>query len=137
DRTLIQLSAGALEYGTPLTLDLPIRNVNRTVGTMLGHEVTKRYGAKGLPDNTIDITFTGSAGQSFGAFLPRGITLRLVGDATHYAGKGLSGGRISVRPADAAPFDAEEIIIPGNVVACGATSGVLFLRGIVGERFCV
>jgi len=137
DRTLIQLSAGALEYGTPLTLDLPIRNVNRTVGTMLGHEVTKRYGAKGLPDNTIDITFTGSAGQSFGAFLPRGITLRLVGDANDYVGKGLSGGRIIVRPADTAPFAAEENIIAGNVIAYGATSGELFLRGIVGERFCV
>ncbi len=137
DRTLIQLSAGALEYGTPLTLDLPIRNVNRTVGTMLGHEVTKRYGAKGLPDNTIDITFTGSAGQSFGAFLPRAITLRLVGDANDYVGKGLSGGRIIVRPADTAPFAAEENIIAGNVIAYGATSGELFLRGIVGERFCV
>jgi len=137
DLTLVQLSEGALEYGTPLKLDLPVRNVNRTVGTMLGHEVTKRYGAEGLPDDTIDITFTGSAGQSFGAFLPRGITLRLVGDANDYVGKGLSGGRIVVRPADGVQFVPEENIIAGNVIAYGATSGELFLRGVVGERFCV
>ena len=95
----------------------PIRNVNRTVGTILGHEVTKRYGGEGLPDGTIDITFTGSAGQSFGAFLPRGITLRLEGDANDYVGKGLSGGRIVVRPDRAATFAAEEQIIAGNVIA--------------------
>jgi glutamate synthase (NADPH/NADH) large chain len=116
---------------------LQIRNVNRTVGTILGHEVTKRYKGDGLPDGTIDITFTGSAGQSFGAFLPRGITLRLEGDANDYVGKGLSGGRIVVRPDRGATFDAERQIIAGNVIAYGATSGEVFLRGQVGERFCV
>ena len=106
-----------------MKFEIPIRNVNRTVGTMLGHEVTKRYRGVGLPDNTIDITFTGSAGQSFGAFLPRGITLRLVGDANDYVGKGLSGGRITVRPADEATFDAHGNVIAGNVLLYGATSG--------------
>ena len=103
--------------GEPVRAQLPIRNVNRTVGTMLGHEVTKRYGGEGLPDGTIDITFTGSAGQSFGAFVPRGITLRLEGDANDYVGKGLSGGRIVVRPDRAATFVAAEQIIAGNVIA--------------------
>ena len=98
DNTLIQLAEGALQDGKPVTLDLPVRNVNRTVGTMLGYEVTRRWGGKGLPDDTILVRFTGSAGQSFGAFLPRGITLRLTGDANDYLGKGLSGGRIIVRP---------------------------------------
>jgi glutamate synthase (NADPH/NADH) large chain len=116
---------------------LPIRNVNRTVGTILGHEVTKRYGGAGLPDGTIDLTFTGSAGQSFGAFLPRGITLRLEGDANAYVAKGLSGGRVGVRPDRASTFRAEEQIIAGNVIGYGATSGELFVRGQVGERFCV
>ena len=114
-----------------------IRNVNRTVGTMLGHEVTKRYRGEGLPDGTIDLTLIGSAGQSFGAFLPRGITLRLEGDANDYVGKGLSGGRIVVRPDRAATFDASEQIIAGNTIAYGATSGQIFLRGQAGERFCV
>ncbi|MER6830106.1 glutamate synthase large subunit [Streptosporangium sp. NPDC000563] len=135
DNTLIQLAEGALKGGSRVTLDLPIRNVNRTVGTMLGHEVTKRYGGAGLPDNTIDVRFTGSAGNSFGAFLPRGITLRLTGDANDYVGKGLSGGRISVQPYDAAPLDGH--IIAGNVGLYGATSGEAFIRGVVGERFCV
>ena len=116
---------------------LEVRNVNRTVGTILGHEVTKRYKGEGLPDGTIDITFTGSAGQSFGAFLPRGITLRLEGDANDYVGKGLSGGRIVVRPDRAATFRADEQIIAGNTIAYGATSGEVFLRGGVGERCCV
>ncbi|WP_431893376.1 glutamate synthase large subunit [Nonomuraea sp. bgisy101] len=135
DNTLIALAEGALEHGTPVTLDLPIRNVNRTVGTMLGYEVTKRYGGAGLPDDTIDISFTGSAGNSFGAFVPRGVTLRLTGDANDYLGKGLSGGRISVRPHDTAPLDGH--IISGNVTLYGATSGEVFIRGVVGERFCV
>ncbi|GAA4184628.1 glutamate synthase large subunit [Streptosporangium oxazolinicum] len=135
DNTLIQLAEGALRGGSRVTLDLPIRNVNRTVGTMLGHEVTKRYGGEGLPDNTIDVRFTGSAGNSFGAFLPRGITLRLTGDANDYVGKGLSGGRISVQPHDAAPLDGH--IIAGNVGLYGATSGEAFIRGVAGERFCV
>jgi glutamate synthase (NADPH/NADH) large chain len=137
DNTLIALSEGALNDGTPVKFEIPIRNVNRTVGTMLGHELTKRYRGEGLPDNTIDITFTGSAGQSFGAFLPRGITLRLVGDANDYVGKGLSGGRIIVRPADDASFPAESNVIAGNVLLYGATSGEAFVRGVVGERFGV
>ncbi len=137
DNTLIQLCEGALLDATPVALDLPVRNVNRTVGTMLGSLVTRRYGGRGLPDGTIDITFRGSAGQSFGAFLPRGITLRLYGDSNDYLGKGLSGGRLIVRPDEAAPFAAEANIIAGNVIAYGATGGEIFLRGIVGERFCV
>jgi glutamate synthase (NADPH) large chain len=137
DNTLIQLAEGALEEGRPVRLDLPIRNVNRTVGTMLGYEVTRRWGGEGLPDGTIDVSFRGSAGQSFGAFLPRGITLRLDGDANDYLGKGLSGGRLIVRPPAGAPFTAEEQVIAGNVIGYGATGGEIFLRGIVGERFCV
>jgi glutamate synthase (NADPH/NADH) large chain len=137
DNTLIQLSEGALKNGDTVHLDLPVRNVNRTVGTMLGYEVTKRWGADGLPDDTIDVTLTGSAGQSFGAFLPRGVTLRLIGDSNDFVGKGLSGGRITLRPDPEAPFTAEENVIAGNVLLYGATSGELFVRGVVGERFCV
>ena len=137
DNTLIQLAEGALEEGRPVRLDLPIRNVNRTVGTMLGYEVTRRWGGEGLPEDTIDISFRGSAGQSFGAFLPRGVTLRLDGDANDYLGKGLSGGRLIVRPPREAEFTAEEQVIAGNVIGYGATAGEIFLRGIVGERFCV
>jgi glutamate synthase (NADPH/NADH) large chain len=111
--------------------------VNRTVGTLLGHEVTKRHRGDGLPDGTIDLTLIGSAGQSFGAFLPSGVTLRLEGDANDYVGKGLSGGRIVVRPDQAATFDASQQIIAGNVIAYGATGGEIFVRGQVGERFCV
>jgi glutamate synthase (NADPH/NADH) large chain len=137
DNTLIQLCEGALMDASPVTLELPVRNVNRTVGTMLGSLVTRRYGAQGLPADTIDLTFTGSAGQSFGAFLPPGVTLRLYGDANDHVGKGLSGGRIVVRPDLAAPFAAEHNVIAGNVLAYGATSGELYVRGVVGERFCV
>ncbi|MFI6521565.1 glutamate synthase large subunit [Spirillospora sp. NPDC050679] len=137
DNTLIQLAEGAIAGGDKVTLELPIRNVNRTVGTMLGHRVTRAWGGEGLPDGTIDITFTGSAGNSFGAFVPRGVTLRLVGDANDYVGKGLSGGRITVRPPAEAVFEAETQIIGGNVILYGATSGELFARGVVGERFCV
>ncbi|HEX6514774.1 MAG TPA: glutamate synthase-related protein, partial [Nocardioidaceae bacterium] len=137
DNELVALCADALERGEPVRARLRIRNVNRTVGTILGHEVTKRYRGEGLPDGTIDITFTGSAGQSFGAFVPRGVTLRLEGDANDYVGKGLSGGRLVIRPDRAAPFAAEEHIIAGNVIGYGATSGEMFLRGQVGERFCV
>jgi glutamate synthase (NADPH/NADH) large chain len=137
DNTLIQLAEGALADGTPVTMELPVRNVNRTVGTMLGFEVTRRWGGKGLPDNTIDISFRGSAGQSFGAFLPRGVTLRLSGDANDYLGKGLSGGRIIAAPDPDAPFTAEHQVIAGNVIGYGATAGEIFLRGVVGERFCV
>jgi len=134
---LVPLARPAIESGEPVRAQLKIRNVNRTVGTILGHEVTKRYRGEGLPDGTIDLTFTGSAGQSFGAFVPRGITLRLEGDANDYVGKGLSGGRIVVRPDRSAGFAAEQQIIAGNVIAYGATSGEIFLRGQVGERFCV
>jgi glutamate synthase (NADPH/NADH) large chain len=137
DHTLIQLAEGALADGSPVTLELPVRNVNRTVGTMLGYEVTRRWGGPGLPDDTISVRFHGSAGQSFGAFLPRGITLRLTGDANDYLGKGLSGGRIAVAPDPSAAFAAEEQVVAGNVVGYGATGGEMFLRGIVGERFCV
>src|SRR5919197_424806 len=137
DNTLIQLCEGALASGDKVHLDLPVRNVNRTVGTMLGYELTRRWGGEGLPDDTIDVTLTGSAGQSFGAFVPRGITLRLVGDTNDYFGKGLSGGRLTLRPDPTAPFAAEENIIAGNVIGYGATSGEMFIRGVVGERFCV
>ncbi len=134
---LLPLAAPALERGEPVRAQLPIRNVHRTVGTILGHEVTRRYAGDGLPEGTIDLTFTGSAGQSFGAFVPRGITLRLEGDANDYVGKGLSGGRIVIRPDRRAPFRSEEQIVAGNTIAYGATSGRIFLRGGVGERFAV
>ena len=137
DNTLIQLCEGALRDGAPVRLDMPIHNVNRTVGTMLGAEVTRRWGGSGLPDGTIDVTFTGSAGQSFGAFLPAGVALGLHGDANDYVGKGLSGGRVVVRPDAEAAFAAERNTIAGNVLLYGATSGELFVRGAVGERFCV
>jgi len=137
DQELIARCGPALERGVPVTITSPIRNVHRTVGTMLGSEVTRRYGAAGLPDATISVTLTGSAGQSFGAFLPSGIELTLVGDANDYLAKGLSGGRIIVRPPDASPFAAEDNIIAGNVLCYGATSGEIYVRGQVGERFCV
>ncbi|MFC4613019.1 glutamate synthase large subunit [Streptomyces maoxianensis] len=142
DKELIQLAAEALNAATaedaqPVRAQVAIRNINRTVGTMLGYEVTKKFGGAGLPDDTIDITFTGSAGQSFGAFVPRGITLRLEGDANDYVGKGLSGGRIIVRPDRGADHLAEYSTIAGNTIAYGATGGELFLRGRTGERFCV
>ncbi|MGZ5371486.1 glutamate synthase large subunit [Aeromicrobium sp.] len=137
DNELIALSADALEHGEPVRAQVEIRNVNRTVGTMLGHQVTKRYRGEGLPENTIDITFTGAAGQSFGAFIPPGVTLRLEGDGNDYVGKGLSGGRIIVRPPRDSTFTAEAQIIAGNVIGYGATSGEIFLRGRAGERFCV
>jgi glutamate synthase (NADPH/NADH) large chain/glutamate synthase (ferredoxin) len=136
DRTLIQLAEGALEDAHPMRLELPVRNVNRTVGTMLGSEVTRRYGAQGLPDHTIHVTLTGSAGQSIGAFLPPGITLELIGDANDYVGKGLSGGRVIVKPQDDVLFLPEDNVIAGNTLLYGATSGEVFLRGRVGERFC-
>jgi glutamate synthase (NADPH/NADH) large chain len=139
DQQLIVMSREALDSATPVRFSTTIGNVNRTVGTMLGHELTKAYGGQGLPDGTIDITFEGSAGNSFGAFVPMGITLRVYGDANDYVGKGLSGGRIVVRPSDNAPQDyvAEENIIGGNVILFGATSGEVYLRGVVGERFAV
>ncbi|MFJ6460992.1 glutamate synthase large subunit [Streptomyces sp. NPDC091387] len=142
DNELIKLAADALKAGSaetaqPVRAQIAIRNINRTVGTMLGHEVTKKFGGAGLPEDTIDITFTGSAGQSFGAFLPSGVTLRLEGDANDYVGKGLSGGRVVVRPDRGADHLAEYSTIAGNTIAYGATGGELFLRGRTGERFCV
>src|SRR5205814_6515729 len=126
-----------LERRTPVSLRLPIRNVHRTVGTMLGYEVTRRYGAEGLPDDTIRITFPGSAGQSFGAFVPRGITLELEGDSNDSIGKGLSGGKIIVYPPRQATFVPEDNIVVGNVALYGATSGEAYMRGLAGERFAV
>ncbi|MEC4020268.1 glutamate synthase large subunit [Streptomyces sp. H27-D2] len=142
DNELIKLAADALsapnaEAAQPVRAQIAIRNINRTVGTMLGHEVTRKFGGEGLPDGTIDITFTGSAGQSFGAFLPRGVTLRLEGDSNDYVGKGISGGRIVVRPDRRAEHLAEYSTIAGNTIGYGATGGEVFLRGRVGERFCV
>ncbi|PIJ18339.1 hypothetical protein BMH30_12665, partial [Leucobacter sp. OLES1] len=120
-----------------MIIDLPISNIDRAVGTMLGHEVTRRFGAEGLAPATIDITLTGSAGQSLGAFLPAGIALRLVGDANDYVGKGLSGGEISIRPDPNAGHSAADNVIAGNVIGYGATSGSLWIAGVVGERFMV
>ncbi len=137
DRSLIAEAAPALERGRPVSLRRRIENVNRTVGTLLGAEVTRRHGAAGLPEGTIEVEFTGSAGQSFGAFVPRGVTLRLVGDANDYLGKGLSGGVIAVRPDPGSAFKAEDQVIAGNVCFYGATSGEGYLRGRAGERFCV
>ncbi|TML16078.1 MAG: glutamate synthase large subunit [Actinobacteria bacterium] len=137
DNTLISLARSAIDEGTPVTIDLPIRNVNRTTGTMLGSMLTRKWGGAGLPDDTIQINFTGSAGQSFAAFVPKGITMRLVGDANDYFGKGLSGGHVVLRPPFDAKFIAEDNIIAGNVILYGATSGECYIRGVVGERFCV
>ncbi len=137
DQELIRLAQPAIENAERVVIEMPIRNVNRTVGTLLGHEVTKRWKGEGLPEDTINIHFKGSAGQSFGAFVPRGISMRLEGDANDYLGKGLSGGRLILHPDEHAPFAAEHQIIAGNVIAYGATSGEIFIRGKVGERFCV
>jgi glutamate synthase (ferredoxin) len=137
DNKLIELSKDAIEHKIPVEFQLPIRNVNRTVGTMLGSEVTRHHGGEGLPEDTIRITFNGSAGQSFGAFLPQGITMTLEGDANDYFGKGLSGGKLLVFPPKGAGFKAEENIIVGNVALYGATGGEAFIRGVAGERFAV
>ena len=135
--TLVPLCKEAVEERKPVDVILPIRNTNRTVGTILGYHVTKRHGAEGLPKDTIRIHFNGSAGMSFGAFLPKGITLILEGDTNDYLGKGLSGGKIIVYPPRHSTFAAEQNIIVGNVVLYGATSGEAYIRGIAGERFCV
>ena len=137
DNELINLSKDALENGKSVRLDMPVRNVNRTVGTMLGSEVTRKFGGAGLPANTIDITFHGSAGQSFGAFIPSGLTLRLYGDSNDYVAKGLSGGRVIIRPDEKASFKSNQNVIAGNVIGYGATSGEIMISGVVGERFCV
>jgi glutamate synthase (NADPH/NADH) large chain len=137
DNELLELAAPALLSGEHLSISLPIRNRNRTVGTILGSEITKRFGGAGLPEDTIEVTLHGSAGQSLGAFIPRGLTIRLYGDTNDHLGKGISGGRVIVRPDERALFDSEQNVIAGNVVGYGATSGEIFVRGIVGERFCV
>jgi glutamate synthase (NADPH/NADH) large chain len=137
DNQLIELAQPALTKGESVKIDLPVRNVNRTVGTMLGAEVTRRYGAGGLPAGTIDVTLHGSAGQSLGAFIPRGVAIRLYGDSNDYVGKGISGGRVVVRPDVKATFPSQDNVIAGNVIGYGATAGEIFIRGVVGERFCV
>jgi glutamate synthase (NADPH/NADH) large chain len=137
DNELIAQAKDAIADARPVKISMPIINVNRTTGTMLGYEVTKAWGGKGLPDGTIDIHFTGAAGQSFGAFVPAGIQMRLEGDGNDFVGKGLSGGRIILHPHRNASFAAEENVIAGNVVGYGATGGEIFIRGVVGERFAV
>jgi glutamate synthase (NADPH/NADH) large chain len=145
DRRLIEQCLAALETKTPVALKFPVRNTDRAVGAMLSYEVSKRHGmAAGsaalpaaLPDNFITVDFTGSAGQSFGAFLAQGITFRLAGDTNDYLGKGLSGGRIIVAPPPGSSFKTYENIITGNTVLYGATSGALYAAGVAGERFCV
>ena len=135
--TLLPACEPALERGEPVSLELPIRNINRTVGTILGSELTRRYGSAGLPDDTIQFKFTGSAGQSFGAFVPRGITMTIEGDSNDYVGKGLSGGKIIIYPPKAARFVPRDNVLIGNVALYGATAGQAFFHGRAGERFCV
>ncbi len=137
DNQLIELAAPALKRSENVKIDLPVRNVNRTVGTMLGAEVTRAFGSAGLPANTIDITLQGSAGQSLGAFIPSGVTIRLHGDSNDYVAKGISGGRVILRPDNKSTFASDQNVIAGNVIGYGATSGEIFIRGMVGERFCV
>jgi len=137
DNELISLAKEALDSSKAVRIEMPVRNVNRTVGTMLGAEITRKFGGAGLPTDTIDVTFHGSAGQSFGAFIPSGLTLRLYGDSNDYVGKGLSGGRVIIRPDERAVFASGENVIAGNVIGYGATSGELLISGKVGERFCV
>lgn len=136
-RVLLPLARPALERREPVSAALPIRSTNRAAGTLLGSEVTRRFGAEGLPDDTIRFHFAGSAGQSFGAFLPKGITLSLEGEANDYVGKGLSGGRLIIAPSRQAAFTAEENVIIGNTALYGATGGEAYIRGIAGERFAV
>ncbi len=137
DAELLRFAQPALTQGERVRHTLEVRNVDRTVGTILGHEVTKATEGAGLEPGSIEFTFHGTGGQSFGAFLPRGVSLRIVGDSNDYVGKGLSGGRIVIAPPEDAGFDAAEHIVAGNVIGYGATSGQMFLRGLVGERFCV
>jgi glutamate synthase (ferredoxin) len=137
DMTLLERARPALEAGEKVEIELPIRNTDRTVGTILGSEVSRKYGEEGLPEDTVSIRFRGSAGQSFGAFVPRGMTLAVDGDANDYCGKGLSGGKLIVRVPDGSTFDPAENIIAGNVALYGATGGEAYFQGVVGERFCV
>ena len=134
---LMDICKPALEQKKAVEATLPIVNINRVVGTIVGSEITKKYGPAGLPEDTIQLTFQGSAGQSFGAFVPKGVTLRLEGDANDYIGKGLSGAKIIVAPQAVSSFVPEQNIIVGNVAFYGATSGEAFIRGMAGERFCV
>lgn len=134
---LLDLAAPALESGQPVEVSLPITNVNRAVGTILGSELTRKYGAAGLPDDTIRLNFTGSAGQSLGAFVPKGITITVEGDSNDYVGKGLSGGKLIIKPSPKATFAAEDNIIIGNTALYGATGGEAYINGIAGERFAV
>ncbi|HEY0337861.1 MAG TPA: glutamate synthase subunit alpha, partial [Burkholderiales bacterium] len=137
DHRLIELAQPALQRAEKVSIDMPIRNINRTVGTMLSGEIAKRYGHDGLPDDTIHLRFAGSAGQSLGAFLAKGVTIDLIGDTNDYCGKGLSGGRISVQPSPKFRGDPCENIITGNVVLYGAIGGEAYFRGVAGERFAV
>nr|WP_157004058.1 glutamate synthase large subunit [Microbacterium terrae] len=137
DVQLIERAQDVIAHGGEISIDLPVRNTARSVGTMLGHHVTRAHGENGLPAGSITVNLTGSAGQSFGAFMPAGITLKLEGDSNDYVGKGLSGGQIVVRPPRGATFDAAQNVIAGNVIGYGATQGTMFLRGVVGERFLV
>ena len=137
DNELIALSQPAFTSGELVRIEMPVRNVNRTVGTMLGAQITRIFGGAGLADGSIDITLYGSAGQSLGAFIPSGLTLRLFGDSNDYVGKGISGGRVIVRPDLNSTFKSHENVIAGNVIGYGATSGEILIRGVVGERFCV
>jgi glutamate synthase (NADPH/NADH) large chain len=137
DRMLLDRAKPALEQGLPVQIDTKIGNVHRTVGAMLSGEIAKRYGSEGLPDDTIQVNFDGSAGQSFGAFLMKGVSFRLEGDANDYLGKGLSGGRIAIVPPQGSTFAPEQNIIAGNTLLYGATSGEVYINGCVGERFCV
>src|ERR1041384_484164 len=134
---LLAICKPAIEHGQNVRAELPIRNVNRVVGTITGSEVTRQYGPEGLPEDTIQLKFTGSAGQSFGAFIPKGMTLEIEGDANDYFGKGLSGGKLIVYPPKESTFVAEDNIIIGNVALYGATSGEAYFRGVAGERFAV
>ena len=137
NKVLIERCRPALNDKKPVKFDVPIRNINRTVGTLLGAEISRKYGAKGLPDDTIQISFKGSAGNSFAAFMPKGMTFRLEGDANDYLGKGLCGGKVMVYPPKEAAFVPEENIIVGNVLLYGATAGEVYIRGKAGERFGV
>ena len=137
DNQLIELAKAALEKTTPVKIELPVRNVNRTVGTMLGAEISRRFGGVGLPADTIELKLHGSAGQSLGAFIPSGLTIKLFGDSNDYVAKGLSGGRVIIRPDERSKFASNENVIAGNVIGYGATSGEIFISGVVGERFCV
>ncbi len=137
DWDIIKKVEAAIETGQPAAIELPIKNTNRTVGTILSNRIVKKYGEKGLSDDTIRLTFRGSAGQSFGAFLVKGVTMHLIGDSNDYLGKGLSGGRIVVETPPGSLFMPHENIIVGNTLLYGATRGEVFINGMAGERFCV